>query len=156
MVGRATAISRSGAWARSIVMLALALCGCAGHADPRLRDPTLEEWQAADFGAPPGNYDAAIRGYLEDALHEPEPTSLLTVGGPHRTWLGTAPNFQYGYGICLQIKEPSIYDPQTDFGPTFFFLQNGVVTQMRQGSEGERLCDRLGRSPVSKDVEKPD
>jgi hypothetical protein len=147
---------RRSACAAGVLAVALVLCGCAGRVDPKLRDPTLDEWQAADFGSPPASYDAAIRAYLEDALHEADPTSLTPSGGPHRTWIGTAPNFQFGYGICLQIKEHNIYDPQTDMGATFFFLQNGVVTQMRQGSEGERLCDRLGRSPVKKDVEQAD
>jgi hypothetical protein len=156
MSQRSTPPSLFGAFVRTTLALGLALCSCAAHRDPRLRDPTLEEWQAADFGTQPANYDAAVRAYLEDALHETEPASLTLVSGPHRTWTGTAPSFQYGYGICLQVNERSIYDARTDIGTTFFFLQNGVVTEMREGSDAERLCDRLGRSPVQKDVEQSD
>ena len=131
---------------RAVILLIL-LSSCASTPDPRLRDPTPAEWDAADFGDEPSNYDAAIRGYMEDVLRDPRSATLTIKSGPKKTWVGDAPNFQYGYGVCVLIVEPGVYTAYTDFGPTFFMLFNSAVTQMREGSDGERVCARLGRTP---------
>jgi hypothetical protein len=134
---------------RRVLVLGLfvLLSACASAPDPRFRDPTLPEWRAADFGTVPENYDAAIRNYLETVLRDPRGATLTIKAGPEKTWIGDAPDFQFGYGVCVTIVERGVYSAFTDFGPTFFFLVDGKVTQMREGSDGERLCTRLGRNP---------
>ncbi len=124
----------------------LLLSACAGAPDPRFRDPTAAEWEKADFGEEPGNYDAAIRSYLESLLQDPRGATLTVKGGPTKTWVGTAPAFEYGYGVCVDLIEAGVY-AGADFGSTFFLLHDDHVVQMREGSDGERLCSRLGRIP---------
>jgi hypothetical protein len=131
---------------RAFVLLSMLLAACAAP-DPRFRDPTLAEWRAADFGTVPENYDMAIRSYLETVLRDPLNATLTIKTGPEKTWVGEAPNFLYGYGVCVTITEASVYSAFADFGPTFFLLVDNKVVQMREGSEGERLCTRLGRNP---------
>jgi hypothetical protein len=135
---------------RRALFLALLVSAGASAAEPGLRDPTLDEWRAADIGDEPAGYDAAIRAYLEDVLRDPRDATLTVKDGPKKTWVGKAPAFQYGYGICVQVVERGVYAENTDFGPTFFLLFDGNVVQMREGYEGERLCARLGRNPESK------
>lgn len=130
---------------RPLIFLAL-LSACASTADTHFRDPTLAEWQAADFGDEPGNYDQAIRSYLESLLQNPRSTTLTIKSGPTKTWVGTAPDFQFGFGICVDVLERGVYDT-ANFGPTFFLLHDDRVALMREGSDGERLCARLGRVP---------
>ncbi|TAL01227.1 MAG: hypothetical protein EPO08_11065 [Rhodospirillaceae bacterium] len=131
---------------RAFIVLIL-LSGCASAPDPRLREPTPTEWQAADFGSQPAYYDTAIRTYMEDVLRDPQNATLTIKTGPKKTWVGDAPNFQYGYGVCIEIVERGVYTAYTNFGPTFVLLFNGNVAQMREGANGERLCARLGRAP---------
>jgi len=131
---------------RVSVLLLILLAACAAP-DPRFRDPTLAEWRAADFGTVPENYDMAIRTHLETALRDPLSATLTIKSGPEKTWVGDAPSFRYGYGICVKISERGVYSAYSDFGPTFFLLVNSEIIQMREGSEGERLCTRLGRNP---------
>jgi hypothetical protein len=130
-------------------LLLLGLGACASAPDPRFRDPSLAEWNAAEFGDEPGNYDAAIRSYMESLLQDPRGATLTVRGGPTKTWVGTAPDFQYGFGVCVEIVERGVYSNNANFGQTFFLLVNGRVAQMREGSDGERLCSRLGRMPDS-------
>jgi hypothetical protein len=128
------------------ILILLALSACASAPDPRFRDPTVAEWEGADFGDEPGNYDAAIRGYLEKLLQDPRSTTLTFKDGPTKTWVGTAPEFQYGYGVCVDVVERGVYTT-ANFGPSFFLFHNGRVVLMREGSDGERLCARMGRVP---------
>ena len=132
---------------RGVLILLTLLSACASEPDPRFRDPTFAEWRAADFGNVPANYDAAIRTHLEGVLRDPRGATITVIGGPERTWIGNAPRFQYGYGVCVTLVERSVYAPYTDFGPTFFLLKDGAVTHMREGSDGERICARLERNP---------
>jgi hypothetical protein len=125
----------------------LCLAGCASAPDPRFRDPSKAEWDAAYFGDEPGNFDAAIRSYLEGLLQDPRSATLTVTGGPTRTWVGTAPDFQYGYGVCVELVERGVYSTNTSFGQTFFLMVDGKVVLMREGYDGERLCARLGRMP---------
>jgi hypothetical protein len=132
---------------RHALVLVLLLAACATAPDPRFRDPTMAEWEAAIFGEPPGNYDAAIRAYMEGLLQDPRSATLTVQGGPTKTWIGTAPSFQYGWGVCVEVKERGVYTTDISFGRTFFLFVNGRVVQMQEGSAGERLCARLGRMP---------
>ena len=132
---------------RAFILLIL-LAGCASAPDPRFRDPTLDEWRAADFGSEPADYDATIRAYMEDVLRDPRSATLTIKAGPKKTWIGDAPHFQYGYGVCVEIVESGVYTANADFGPTFFLLFDGKIMQMQEGSDGERVCARLGRTPV--------
>ncbi len=131
----------------SALIVLLLVTACASKPDPRFRDPTLEEWNAATFGDEPGNYDAAIRNYIEGLLQNPRTSTLTVHGGPTKTWVGQAPAFEFGYGVCVEVVERGVYAAGASFGDTFFLLVNGRVTQMREGSDGERLCARLGRMP---------
>ena len=131
---------------RPILLVLVLLAGCAAP-DPRFRDPTAAEWQAADFGDEPANYDGAIRAYMEDVLRDPRSATLTVTTEPTKTWVGDAPKFQYGYGVCVEIVERGVYSAYTNFGPTFFLLVNGKVQLMKEGNDGERLCSRLGRLP---------
>src|SRR5687768_7405472 len=108
---------------RALAVLML-LAGCAGKLDPRFRDPTAAEWEAADFGSEPANYDTAIRSHLEEILQDPRGATLTVKAGPKKTWIGAAPQFEYGYGVCVEIIERGVYSAYTTFGPTFFFLVN--------------------------------
>lgn len=130
-----------------VLLPLLFLAACATAPDPRFRDPTLAEWEVASFGDEPGNYDAAIRTYMEGLLQDPRSATLTVQGGPTKTWMGETPNFQFGYGVCVEVKERGVYVTDTSFGRTFFLFVNGRVVQMREGSDGERLCARLGRMP---------
>jgi hypothetical protein len=47
----------------------------------------------------------------------------------------------------MEIAERGVYSENANFGPTFFLLLNDKVVSMSEGSEGERLCSRLGRNP---------
>jgi hypothetical protein len=132
---------------RALFLALLLLSACASAPDPRFRDPTLAEWRAADFGEEPANYDATIRTYLEDVLPDPRGATLTIKDGPKKTWIGFAPDFRYGYGVCMEIAERGVYSENANFGPTFFLLLNDKVVSMSEGSEGERLCSRLGRNP---------
>jgi hypothetical protein len=132
---------------RFLLLPLFLLSACASAPDPRFRDPTLAEWNAAEFGDEPGNYDAAIRSYMEGLLQDPRGATLTIRGGPTKTWVGSAPDFQYGFGVCVEIVERGVYSTTASFGQTFFLLLNGRVVQMREGSDGERLCSRLGRIP---------
>jgi hypothetical protein len=125
----------------------LLLGACAAGPNPRFRDPTPAEWEAATFGEEPANYDTAIRAYMEGLLRDPRAATLVVRDGPSKAWVGTAPDFQYGYGVCVEVQERGVYGINTNFGLTFFLMLNGKVTQMREGSDGERLCARLGRIP---------
>ena len=133
---------------RSLIPLFLTviLAACAGTPSERFRDPTLAEWEAASFGDEPGNYDAAIRTYMESSLQDPRSTTLNFKDGPTKTWVGNAPDFRFGYGVCVDVVERGVY-ATANFGPTFFFFENGRVVLAREGSDGERLCARLGRIP---------
>ena len=133
---------------RSIALLLIVatFTACAGTPSERDRDPTLAEWEAATFGNDTGNYDAAIREYMESLLQDLRSTTLTFKDGPTKTWVGTAPDFQYGYGVCVDVVERGIY-AATNFGPTFFLFQNGRVAAVRDGTDGERICARLGRTP---------
>ena len=128
------------------LLIVALLTACAGTPSERGRDPTLAEWESATFGNETGNYDAAIREYMESLLQDPRSTTLTFKDGPTRTWVGTAPDFQYGYGVCVDVVERGVY-AATNFGPTFFLFQNGRVAAVRDGSDGERICARLGRIP---------
>lgn len=132
---------------RYALLFALLLAACSTTPDPRFRDPSLAEWDAATFGESPGNYDAAIRTYMEGLLQDPRSAALTVQGGPTKTWMGEAPNFQFGWGVCVEVKERGVYATDTSFGRTFFLFVNDRVVQMREGSDGERLCARLGRMP---------
>ena len=131
---------------RSALFLLL-LSACTTAPDPRFRDPTRAEWDAATFSDAPSNYDAAIRTYMEGLLADPRSATLTVQGGPTKTWMGEAPSFQYGWGVCVEVKERGVYTTEASFGRTFYLFLNNRVTQMREGSDGERLCARLGRMP---------
>jgi hypothetical protein len=128
-------------------VLLFLLSGCASAPDPRFRDPTVAEWQAADFGDEPANYDGMIRDYMETVLRDPRTATLTVTTEPTKTWVGDAPKFQYGYGVCVEIIERGVYSAYTNFGPTFFLLRDDKVLLMKEGNDGERLCSRLGRLP---------
>ena len=130
----------------AIITLGL-LAACASKPDPRFRDPTRAEWEAAEFGEEPAAYEGAIRSYLENILRDPRESTLAVKAGPKRTWVGFAPGFEYGYGVCVEVTERGVYTAGVSFGPTFFLLFDSKVKQMREGSDGERLCARLGREP---------
>src|SRR5262245_10105505 len=103
MLPRLVLSSRSTfAMRRVSVLLVILLAACAAP-DPRFRDPTLVEWRAADFGDVPENYDMAIRTYLETVLRDPLSATITIKNGPEKTWIGDAPNFVYGYGVCVTI-----------------------------------------------------
>ncbi len=131
---------------RRILVLLVLLSACAAP-DPRFRDPTVAEWQAAFFGDEPANYDGTIRAYMEGVLRDPRSATLTVTTEPTKTWVGDAPNFQYGYGVCVEIVERGVYSANTNFGPTFFLLSEGKILLMKEGNDGERLCARLGRIP---------
>jgi hypothetical protein len=124
------------------------MTGCAGQPDPRFRDPSPAEWARADFGASPGRYEPAIRDYIERTVQDPRNATFSILSGPEKAWLGGAPNFVYGYGVCAEIVERGVYTAHTSFGPTFFLLKDGRIAEVRAGTDGERLCARLGRLPA--------
>ncbi len=128
------------------LFLSAALAACASSPSDRFRDPTLAEWEAADFGEDPGNYDAAIRAYMQSLLQDPRSTTINFKDGPTKTWVGTAPDFRYGYGVCVDVVTRGVY-ATANFGSTFFLFHDGRVAVVRDGSDGERICARLGRTP---------
>jgi hypothetical protein len=126
--------------------LCLLLVAACATDDPRWRDPTPVEWAAADFGDVPMAYDGLVRAAMAKSLKNPTTATYTYHGAPAKTWVGLAPSFRYGYGVCADITERDLV-AKLDFGPYFFLFHDGRIIDSFEGAQAELLCARIGREP---------
>lgn len=128
-----------------IVTLFLFLAGCASA-------PSAQEKAAADYGAPPTDYEKSIRDYLQTALKDPYSYDMKILFEPRKDWTAFLSKKTYGYAVCANVNAKNSFGAYGGFKLVYFLIRDDQVVSswgLGQNEEitAQQQCNPDKRAP---------
>ena len=104
--------------------------------------PTQEEMGAYDYGPRPDNYEKLVRDYL------PGDAAIEFKAGPRELYQQQTAlrDLQYGWGVCVWVKDKSASGAYDDPYPVVFFIRGGKIVAVNGGSKDNVIGWRYART----------
>lgn len=111
-------------------VLGLLLAGC-------YLPPSQEEWNAADFGPPPGDdYQDQIKKRMESVLLDPFTAQYKFENPPQHAWYRKPDDsFGFGWGIFFQVNAKNSFGGYAGWKLWLATFDHGVLTAIVQKSQ---------------------
>ena len=104
--------------------------------------PTQAEMGAYDYGPRPDNYEKLVRDYL------PSDAFIEFKAGPRELYQQETAlrPLQYGWGVCVWIKDKNANGAYDDLYPMVFFIREGKIVAANGGSKDNVIGWRYART----------
>ena len=90
----------------------------------------------------PTDYQGMIKSYMDARLRDPSGATYDFYKPLTRSWFGFSGVGHYGWATCATINAKNAYGGFTGAIPSYFFIQNGLITQAIHGdAEGSRVTE---------------
>jgi hypothetical protein len=136
----------------ALLMMVIFLSGCGLYgmtkSDPK---PTQTDFQTADFGDPPGNYQEQVQSYFNSNLANPIGI-ILEFGSPYKSWaqLPKEPNTRFpatygfknafGWTVCGYINAQNRFGGYTGRNMFWTFFEGGILKRATWGAQAWDFC----------------
>jgi hypothetical protein len=104
--------------------------------------PTQAEMGAYDYGPRPDGYEKLVRDYL------PGDASIEFRAGPRELYQQETAlrPLQYGWGVCVSVKDKNASGGYDDPYPMVFFIRDGKIVAVNGGSKDNVVGWRFART----------
>jgi len=128
------------------MMLAALVAGAAVALAAGCKNPpTQAEMGAYDYGPRPENYEKLVREYL------PGDAAIEFKAGPRELYQQdtTLRALQYGWGVCVWVKDKNTSGGYDEPYPMVFFIREGKIVAVNGGSKDNVIGWRYARTGCS-------
>lgn len=110
--------------AMKYLLLSLLLIGCG-----TFPVPSQKQWDTADFGTYPENYEEIAKQYIRENFNDPNSITDFEVAPPVKayTWADDTKTILFGYKIVFKCNAKNAYGGYTGIDSHRFFVRNGVT-----------------------------
>ena len=110
--------------------------------------PTQAEMATYNYGPRPDNFEKLIRDYLWPKLLDPGNAIVDFKAGPRELFQQdtTLRPLQYGWGVCVVIKDKNTKGAYDDPYPMVFFIRDGKIVAVNGGSDDNVIGWRYART----------
>lgn len=112
-----------------IAVLGLFATGCAV---PYGGGPSTEEFNKADFGSPPQNYEQAIKNHMSNCLKDPF-SAQYQFGQPEKAWYGktggllVSRDVRYGWGVLTRVNAKNSFGGYVGWRNYAFYFRDSKL-----------------------------
>lgn len=112
--------------ALAVVVICLGMVGCAAR--------TQQEIASLDYGTYPENYEAIVRGYMNNLLFDPYSAQFNFQGTPSQQYkpAGLLADEAYGWGGVVYINAKNRFGAYVGGKPYYYIIRYGNLIWMNE------------------------